>query len=954
MLGGLMASAPVFAASIAAPSGKTAWDMTVYGNGYTVHAIMEGIKLIMASPSFNVLLIFLAVLGFVILAIGAGFDPGKNLLKMFSYILVVFFVSMGSRSITINIMLNDKVSEGVVLTYQPLIQDVPALVGMPAVITSKIGDFFTRQFETNFFSTKSFSMSGGAVGQFSLFTRMAEDSTEYRFTAQDLKSTYSSYVSDCTVPAIAQGRLTSKELMNTTSYVGTLAKARHLSIMTKIYADRKETLDAYQSAPMSTAGKDALTAAATPTGLPGNGVVVSCDDAFMGLDAATAVHAKELYSASAAAWKRTGIQVPYATAFDEMLNNSSAKLTTNPASFIRQQAFINATSPALRQAAVQTGNNELMQAVAIAQAEQTQKSSWVTSFQVFNSMMGYVFSVLQVFIFAITPMIVVALMIPGFGTAIFKNYAQILIWLTLWEPMLSVINYIITSFGMSTMNTNLIYDAASQGVQSVSVTTTDTSPLLNRAASYVIAEKMNNLTIAAQFLGTMVPMITWGIVKGAMAFTEFISHGIGSSVAAQAGAVAATGNLSLGNMSMNNVSSNKFNTAMSSTVGTQATNGFLNAGAALGSADAGGGVTMKSGATVDQKAAMNSTLSREEGISRQVADTWSHIKSAKMSQSEAVNYINATTSGETKSRMLSQIESENKQRNQAYGTSDGTSFTLNAAATKALQSQFQTQIEGKFGGGMSFGAFKAGVEASMSTGSSFSQAVSTSMQRAGVKSTSESDQVSRAVAESVSNTLSGGSNYGTSTTSSHSFSKDRSWSESRDHAAQESANYAERLSKMKSVMSSSSFSEDTDMHQALAIVNSFKNEQLSMQQRMDNLDLLSGFVGQNAKAAQTATHTGNLVGQNVTGGGQPPLRARPVADKVGGDKALEAVARATPKPGSVNQQFKQGKARVQGQAAADARGQSNLAGEVRGQNAASFGLNNIFQPSIPKSHKKGN
>ena len=45
------------------------------------------------------------------------------------------------------------------------------------------------------------------------------------------------------------------------------------------------------------------------------------------------------------------------------------------------------------------------------------------------------------------PIVIVALMIPGLGQKIFVNYAQILLWLTMWAPMLAVINYLVTVFG---------------------------------------------------------------------------------------------------------------------------------------------------------------------------------------------------------------------------------------------------------------------------------------------------------------------------------------------------------------------------------------------------------------------------------------------------------------------------------------------------------------------------
>lgn len=575
------------------PGSLTDWDLYVYGNGRVVYDIMMAIKMLMVPDSgntgFTSLLLVMATMGFVVLAIAAGFDPGKNIIKLFSYILVVWGVTFATTKLTANVVIQDLARGPDGAGVADLrVEGAPALVVLPAALTSEVGRYFTQVIETYFTMPGEMKMSGQGVGQFNLFGRMMQEANQYVITSPELKKSLSSYAANCVVPALALGRVqgpVGSGTSATTAY-GTDALLRSNDMMTVLESAKSKSMltkyypyDALDVSWKTVAGTEADGLAFTADDLKryqGSGVLLSCDSAFEAIKHDVDKNAQLLMDKGADAWSKTGVMVPYETAFQTMLGQAAAPGAAaasfgSPKGFIMQQALINSTNGAYRQAAIQTGNNELMQAAAIAQAEVSQKSAWAASFAVFNNMMGYVFTVLQAFIFAITPLIVIALMIPGLGSKIFVNYAQILIWLTLWQPMLSLINFIITLFGAESVSTVVSPEGG-----------------LSMANKALVTEKTNDLMVAAQFLGTMTPLLSWGIVKGAMAFTEFINSGVGSAFASQAGATAATGNLSMNNMSLDNTSMHKYSTAMSSQVGAQAVSVGANAGAMNVGADAGG------------------------------------------------------------------------------------------------------------------------------------------------------------------------------------------------------------------------------------------------------------------------------------------------------------------------------------------------------------------------------
>jgi hypothetical protein len=632
---GLVLPGLAMAAQINPPHGNT-WDLYVYGSGTAIAQIFEAIKLLMVPDvgrsGFQGLILLMATIGFIVLAIAAGFDPGKNLIRMFTYIIVVWGVSFTSTELTANIRINDLASATEITATERVVTGVPAIVALPASLTSEIGNYFTKSIETYFTlpGGGDYSTFGVSNGQFNLFGRMMQESQQYVITSPELKRSLMAYVSDCVVPAMALGQLMgpaqdptngtsitasgTTAITHSTNLLETLKSANSKAVLTKYFPTNRDTAWLGLAGMGDATGLDA--ASASPSEMMSNGVLMTCFTAYALVEADISTHAAALLTSATDSWSKAGVLVPLATAYSTMLSQVAAPGgaggTASPTSHIMQQSFINSMNGSFRQAAIQTGNNELMQAAAVSQAELQQKSTWSTSFQMFNNMMGYVFTVLQAFIFALTPIVVVALFIPGMGKSIFTNYAQILVWLTLWQPMLAIINFIITLFG----------------TQSLSMPSGFT--LANKM---LVSEKTNDLVTAAQFLGTMAPLISWGIVKGAMAFTEFISAGVGSQFASQAGAAAASGNLSMNNMSMDNTSLNKYNTMMSSAVGTQSVMAGANAGAMGIHQDLGGSTAAQNGKNIESGTAGSEQLSKSISSQKAVSDALSEMQGKSYSMS---------------------------------------------------------------------------------------------------------------------------------------------------------------------------------------------------------------------------------------------------------------------------------------------------------------------------------
>lgn len=551
-------------------AGHNAWELYVYGDGAAIQSILIAIKLILdpqyGSQTFSILLLFLATVGFLVMAVRAGFDPGKNLLKMFMFVFVVFGVHYATSVETVNVDIHDRFGKPGYTDF--IVTGVPAIVGIPSAVISDAGEYLTQEIEQTFQLPNNANIAPMALttgGAYGIFEKVMQDANNATIADPDLKQSLSAYITDCVVSAIALNKMKAWQLMNTPSLPKLLGEAANNGIMTKFYPSPDQA-SSLNSVCTSTAG------------LPGSGVILSCTQDYSDcLYPEMLATTNALISSSNMNWLSTGINTPLEQAMASALqmvgsNGGSNQFAgySSPEGYIMQSAMISASEGAFRHAAAAMGNNSLMMSAAMSQAEQSQRSSWWTAAQIFKDMMGYVFLVLQAFVFAMAPIVVICLMIPGLGAKVFVNYAEILVWLMLWSPLLAIVNFLAMVFGSSQLSGSI----GSYGLT-----------MLNKG---LVTEQTTNLVIVSQFMATMVPLLAWGLVKGSLAFTEFIMSGIGSAFAQQAGSQSATGNMSLGNESLNNLGMDKFSSVMSAAVGYQAVQAFDGVGRGLTMIEGGG------------------------------------------------------------------------------------------------------------------------------------------------------------------------------------------------------------------------------------------------------------------------------------------------------------------------------------------------------------------------------
>lgn len=549
---GLLGS-PVALASGMNPVGYNAWDYYVFGDGPAIYHILQSVKMLMlpwgGGGMFESLLIAIALLGSFLVIVEAGFSPSKGVEKLIGYFLTlafVVFLTMGAR---VNVTINDNATG-----YYNTVTQVPAIVGVPAAVISEIGYKLEQGIEQDFSIPDGLKVSKS--GMYDVMGQTLKDANRMVITDPNLKRDLSGYVENCVVPEIGLGRVSVDQLINSSNLLTTFGAAATPSLLTPYY-------------PVSGGGSS--------TSFSDQGTLEQCGAVYTSLKTDVQNYAGALVNAQTAQWQSTGIMVPFGTAMQDVLQEAAAGGGgsptvggySSPESYILQSAMINTARPAFQKAAADLGENPVMLSTAISQADQTQRSSWFTSVTVFHNMMGYVYIVLQAFVLALVPIIAVMLLLPGMGAKIFLNYLQVLLWLVLWGPLFAVENFIVALHGGQQLH-NLLAPGLS---------------LMNSAA---MTKSTVNLNLAASFLGTLIPLLAWGIVNRSFAFTEFIMNGMGTAFGQQAGSIAASGNMSLGNTSLDNVGMNKYSTSVTSDIGDGGANLGIGAGALTSNAQLGG------------------------------------------------------------------------------------------------------------------------------------------------------------------------------------------------------------------------------------------------------------------------------------------------------------------------------------------------------------------------------
>ncbi|MDA8119339.1 MAG: conjugal transfer protein TraG N-terminal domain-containing protein [Gammaproteobacteria bacterium] len=642
--------APATAFATINPVGQNAWTLWAFGNGNVIYNLLYAASGLVSSSGYLALVSFLSLISVVAASVMAANNAMASK-RLIAAILGIFaFISIGLKE-TANVAVDDPVTN-----YINVVPNVPALVAIPPAVISEAGYRMTQLLEQYYSLPNDLTLTGGDA--FDLANSLVNAQTQVQVTSPGLRATVAAFTTNCILPALASGQLNAGQLVDSTALwsmdgqQGTLAQAEQ-SPFTPVYTGSSPGGTLVPCGPGGV-GTGPWYPTVTSTEYPS----VSADNAYQYISQYFTAAAPDWLANTASTFANTstyswlGSELTSAEQWD-----FGSNLTQSTGETIAQAAAVNLMNPSMRAAAVASGDSPLVTSLAVSQGQQSQISSWATAAALFRDLSGYIFSVLQAFILGIAPIILAVVVLPGAGKRILLSYGQVLIWLALWEPTMSVINFIVALYAQGTLGPTLGssggYSMMDQGV---------------------ITQMTSNMELAAGFLASTVPLITWGLVKGGLAFTDFVVGAVGSSFATTAGAMAATGNVSLENFSMGNETLNQRMLASRTTSGQGqiavdepgegVTTTFNQGGAAVKTPM--GTETIGTTATNNQAIARAESMAQKAGVSARSSAGQAASIGADMAAQSVQDYMNT--------------------HSVSSGTSTGTSASTNLSGNSAYRS----------------------------------------------------------------------------------------------------------------------------------------------------------------------------------------------------------------------------------------------------------------------------
>lgn len=582
----------------------SAYPFYAYWNGEQVSDLWTTIAALTSTQDYRTLLICVAVFGFLSVMIGAAVRyRGQDAITWFAATIVLFSVAFVPR-VNINVL---DVRGG----YTQVINDVPIGIGWPASTISRVSYWLTQTFETAFndVDATSYTRFGMAFPQRVVTSVLSvKPITEYG------RVSLVNFSERCVVPEILdnpnkrQALMTAPDIYALISSDGWVNPARRVMIADKVLSCPEALKTLY----------DALHNHELPAleSMLVNQLSLNADDVVSG-------------SVRAA--------IPNA---ESVMLGVSRSLTES----LRQSVMMAAIPQATMNIAAKAGQAPLSAAVAMARAQGNLASeiNYRTLSEMAKSALPKLRNLLEFIVIGLFP--ITFLLAIGLGTSgivVIRAYFTLLISVSLWAPITSIMNYLMIHVDAEPLNR--LVDAAG-GV--------------TLAAATMIRDGGATSQAMAGSLMWLVPVLAYAVAKGSdMALTSMASSVLSpASSAAQAqGSALAAGNVSAGNASLSNVSTNNVNANKTDLGSSYTSPNQHTTHTPYGdwSADRStGNVTSMRVASTDLGVTASGTYQKNAGTSEQsaVQDVQQHLEQggkAQQTQVQAAKGIESTTVEQT-------------------------------------------------------------------------------------------------------------------------------------------------------------------------------------------------------------------------------------------------------------------------------------------------------------------
>jgi hypothetical protein len=595
---------------------QDAYTIYAFGNGANLGVIFQGIQGLIASSLFQHLVLAVMLLGFALVVLQSLSNHAGGLTNMIIYISVAGLLGIGAIKETTNVKIDDPLNP----STNQVISGIPSLIVYPAYFFNEMGHALSMAFDEAYSAIShvplSLTLTGGVTesvvgAPFNISAQMLYDAAHYQLVDPYLKNSLTHYVVDCAVPAIANGRLSTDTLLTSPDLWGVLKATSGNPALTTVY---------YGTLSKATTGM---------------GVVKTCSAA----QASISHDLKDAQKTMGADFSRHFGESVSATVasqlFDQVIqyNAGNKENTPTPGQLLQQASLLKLFhGPIQTMMANQTNSTALMNAVGIAKGEKETTSGWMMSAKIFSATFGYIFSILEVLIYAFIPIVILFVVMPGINRLMIVRYTRLLAWFPVTFVVFGIANDILTQLTFHALNPLW----------------TDYQGLSQVTESMISAKAAKFISVGA-WLTTIIPLVTWGILsRSDFALTDVIKS-TGARSSDDAGRTAADGNVTLDSRRYDDISAHQHHSAFQTQLGADPVESHVMGASPNQSLDVGGtrlqrnmAPLMKMVQTVQQHATESASLHQQELSHQDSLSTTDSLQKSAVASSKSIDAINGS------------------------------------------------------------------------------------------------------------------------------------------------------------------------------------------------------------------------------------------------------------------------------------------------------------------------
>lgn len=470
--------------------------VSVIGFGQVYDAFFNAVAATLGTQGYGSLILIMAVIGLFCFCIQLSItrNPMVGLLWIVTYCAITSIILLPNCTVVIQ----DRVDNNVYT-----VSHVPYGLGVLTSVVTTLGVGTAELFDSVFHLPQDlqYSQSGMLMG-----AQMVKAATHFQVVGGNFRHNLQGFVKQCVLYDVLLGKYTLSALANTPN-LWTFVCAQASPARAFVY----------------------------------NGQVVTCQtgaqklsqDWKTALANSTDEYAARLFPSNqnAKAQLLSYIGSSYQTL---------AQLSTSAAQTMQQNMMINAIQNGNLSFAASTNSQTAMADIALAKAQQQKREGYGLLYRLGVYWLPLVYTQLQLVMIGSFLIIILFLLFPG-GMRVLKNYLYSWIWLQMWIPTFTLLNFGITKAQMWQLSA---MTQASAGGHALTLHTWSSLNQMNA-----------DLGAVAGFLVTLTPIIAGGFFKGFMSVFTTAANYIGGNVQSNAFSTATeavTGNLSLGNTQFEN------------------------------------------------------------------------------------------------------------------------------------------------------------------------------------------------------------------------------------------------------------------------------------------------------------------------------------------------------------------------------------------------------------------